>query len=158
MQMLQTLLQHAQSERDAALAARRRAVDDEVAGLDQAEQLLAYRDNYERRWREQFGAGGASVQVLSHYQSFAARLTQAIEQQQLQLRHLRKQREAIESVLAERELKLASTTKLIERRRADEARTAARHERLLDDELAARAALLRLQQQSVLMSLGGERL
>lgn len=145
MQMLETLLQHAQRERDEALGAHARALDAERAAAAQAEQLLAYRGSYELRWREQFGGSGASAPVLSHYQSFGARLTQAIEQQQQLLRQLRTQREAIEAALAERERKLASTARLIERRRADEARTATRNERKLDDELAARAALLRMQ-------------
>lgn len=140
MQTLLTLLEQARSSRDEALAARSRALAAEQAGADQAGQLRAYRDDYEQRWRAQFASGGQTVQVLAHYQSFAARLTQAIELQQRQVEQLRAQRERVDALLAERERRLASTQKLIERRLADDAQRLQRHERKHDDELAARVA------------------
>lgn len=142
--MLSALLEQAERERDATLAARRRALDAEHAALQQLEQLLAWRTDSERRWRGP-QAGRQDAALLAHGHGFATRLTQAIELQREQAALLAEQRERIEVLLAERELKLASTAKLIERRRADEARVAARHERRLDDELAARAARLWLQ-------------
>jgi flagellar FliJ protein len=143
MEMLLALLQQAQSQRDEALAARQRALDAERRAEAQAAQLLAYRQDYERRWRAQM-ADGQGMAVVGCYQSFGERLTQAIEQQRRQVEALRAQRERIEAALLERERMLASTAKLLERRRADDARVAARHERRLDDESAARAALLRM--------------
>jgi flagellar export protein FliJ len=80
------------------------------------------------------------MSIVLCYQSFTARLTQAIEQQRVQCQHLGAMRERTEQLLLERERDVASTAKLIERRRAEMSRAADRRERKAEDEMAARLA------------------
>jgi flagellar FliJ protein len=136
------MLRHAESARDRARVQCERARNAERSAADQAQALQAYRDDYQQRWRAEFGRGGTMPIVLC-YQSFMARLTQAIEQQRQLLQQLFAGRTRAEAVLLECERKVASTRKLIERRLAEQQQVAARRERKHDDELAARHALAR---------------
>ncbi len=142
MSSLAAVLQHMESERDEALAACTRAREAEAAAAAQAQQLAAYRAEYEQRWSGRFAAG-STVTVMACYRSFMARLEQAIEQQRRQCEHLSAARVHAEARLLDCERRVAATAKLIDRRRLAEAQVAARHERKLDDELAARLARAR---------------
>jgi flagellar FliJ protein len=139
MELLLQMLRRAEAERDEAIAARARAWGAEQTALAQRQQLCAYRDDYEQRWHGHFRAGGTMTTLVAN-PSFNGRLTQALEQQQRTLEHLRALRERADAALLERERKVASTAKLIERRLSDGRRAAARREAKLEDECAARAA------------------
>ena len=70
---LMALLGQAERERDEALAAMQRANEALVAAQSQADQLVAYRVEYEARFREQFSRK-SSIDILQCYQGFSARL------------------------------------------------------------------------------------
>ena len=140
MQTLTTMLRQAESARDRVLAQCERVRSAERSAADQAQALQTYRDDYQKRWRAEFGRGGA-MPIVQCYQSFMARLTQAIEQQHQLLAQLGAGRTRAEAALLECERKVASTRKLIERRLAEAKQAAVRRERKHDDELAARHAL-----------------
>ena len=55
LQSLNILLEQAETERDAALAALQRAHDAAGAAQAQVEGLLNYRGDYQKRWSQQFG-------------------------------------------------------------------------------------------------------
>ena len=75
---LMALLGQAERERDASLAAMQRAVEAHQAAQSQAEQLVAYRGEYEARFKDQFSRK-SSIDILQCYQGFSARLGQAID-------------------------------------------------------------------------------
>jgi flagellar FliJ protein len=82
---LQTLLQHAEQQRDEGLAALARAEDFAASMADQTAQLVAYRDEYRQRHPAQDGRS-ATIELLRCHQGFMQRLDQAIIQQQSQQR------------------------------------------------------------------------
>ena len=138
-QALATLLDHATVLRDEALTAARQAEAQAERQLRQAEQLQAYRGEYEQRWQSQFRQGG-SMQIVQCYRDFMARLEQALatqrrqaEQAQMMCRHAR-------DALLEAERRVASVKKLIERREAEARRVVDRREQKASDEMAARHA------------------
>jgi flagellar FliJ protein len=134
-----TLLQQAQSARDAAQGALQRAIAAAERAQSQAEQLLAYRRDYERRWNEQFAQRGA-IDIVRCYQSFMQRLSQAIEQQQHSAQHGTRQLQLAGDALRAHEMRVASIRKLIERRTRDMQAAHARHEQKSADERAAQSA------------------
>jgi flagellar protein FliJ len=146
---LMALLSQAERERDEALADARRAGDAHQAAALQAEQLVAYRVEYEARFREQFSRQN-SIEVLQCYQGFTVRLTQAIDQQKQVVVHATLQLEQARALVCEQELRVASVRKLLERRLNEMRQTAQRHEQKQSDEFAARAAWGRLSAQTVL--------
>ena len=79
-QSLTTLLEHAEAERDAALAALRNIEAAAAAAQGQLDQLQEYRTQYQQRWTTQFRQAG-SIELMQCYQGFAQRLDQAINQQ-----------------------------------------------------------------------------
>jgi len=135
---LMTLLQQAQSERDAAHAALQRAQAVAERAKLQAEQLLNYRRDYERRWSEQFAQRGA-IDIVRCYQNFTQRLSQAIEQQQHSARHSVCQVQLAGDVLRSHEMRVASIRKLIERRTRELQAAIARNEQKAADEHAQQA-------------------
>ena len=140
---LMALLSHAERERDEALAHRQRMREALDAARNQAEQLLAYRRDYEQRWTERFAQAG-QVQLLHSYHGFVTRLTQAIEHQDRVVTQAERQLERAAETLQQQELRVASVLKLIERRMAEIERTSAQREQRSLDELASRAAWNRL--------------
>jgi flagellar FliJ protein len=142
-QPLMALLSHAEGERDEALAHRQRMREALEAARTQAEQLLAYRRDYEQRWAERFAQAG-QVQLLHSYHGFVTRLTQAIEHQDRVVVQAERQLERAADALQQQELRVASVLKLIERRMAEIERTSAQREQRSLDELASRAAWNRL--------------
>ncbi len=139
LQPLIILLGQSESERDAAQAALQRALISHQAAAAQAEQLLAYRRDYELRWGNQFQTAGA-IELVHCYRSFMDRLTQAVEQQQRVARHAEAQVEPARAALLATELRVATVRKLIERRVLEQRLAEARQEQKTSDEFAARSA------------------
>jgi flagellar FliJ protein len=139
MQSLSILLEREEQERDAALAALHAARSHADAARAQAEQLVEYRAEYQRRWTEQFARAGA-IEIVHCYQGFTQRLEQAIVQQDRLAQHAKAQAERAQATLAACELRVASVRKLIERRLHEQQRVAARREQKITDEAAQRAA------------------
>lgn len=145
-----TLLEQAENERDAALARLRQADEAAQQARSQAEQLHAYREDYRRRAPALHGKA-ASIELVRCHQGFMQRLDQAIEQQRGQLAKLEQNAVAQRETVLEREIRVASVKKLIDRR-ADEARRhAARIEQRHTDETALRASLARPSEMGALM-------
>jgi flagellar protein FliJ len=142
---LMALLGQAERERDEASAAHQQARAAHEAAQAQSEQLLAYRSEYEARFREQFKSNG-SVSILQCYQGFSARLGQAIDQQGQVAGHALRRVEQMRQLLLEQELKVASVRKLLERRLIELRQAADRRDQKQTDEYAARAAWSQLQQ------------
>lgn len=136
---LMTLLQHAQSERDGARGALQRAQAAAERAQLQAEQLLSYRRDYERRWNEQFAQHGA-IDIVRCYQNFMQRLSQAIEQQQRSAQHSASQVQLAGNALRSHEMRVASIRKLLERRTGELQAAAARNEQKAADEQATQQA------------------
>jgi flagellar FliJ protein len=143
---LMALLGQAERERDDALAAMQRANEAHAAALTQAEQLVAYRGEYEARFREQFSRK-SSIDILQCYQGFSARLGQAIDQQQQVAGHAALRLDQSREGLRDQELRVASVRKLLERRLHEMRQVADRREQKQTDEFAARAAWNQLQQR-----------
>ncbi|MDT8999352.1 flagellar export protein FliJ [Paucibacter sp. APW11] len=136
---LTLLLERAESERDEALRALQDAQQQANAARDQQGQLAQYRSEYQQRWTATF-ARATTVDILGCYQNFSGRLNQAIDQQGLISVHADRRVDMAREVLRERELRVASVRKLLERRRLDQLRLASRQEQKASDEQAARTA------------------
>lgn len=139
MELLLQMLRQAEAERDEALAASGRARAAEQTAMEQQRQLASYRQDYEQRWHGHFRNGGAITTMVA-FTAFNGRIGDALQQQERTVEQLRAQRAHAESVLLERERKVASTAKLIERRLAEAKRSETRREAKLEDERAARVA------------------
>jgi flagellar FliJ protein len=145
---LMALLGQAERERDSAKALLQQASDHARAAQSQAEQLVAYRGEYEARAREQFSQN-SSVSILQCYQGFSSRLSQAIDQQQQIALHAERKVEQAREGLVQQEMRVASVRKLLERRLTEQRLAADRRDQKQTDEFAARAAWAQLQQRSV---------
>ena len=143
LQPLAALLEQAERERDEALAHRQKMQQALDAAQAQGEHLAAYRSDYEQRWTQRFSEAG-QVQLLHSYHGFAARLTQAIEHQQRSIAQAERQLERAREALQQRELRVASVLKLVERRLREIEKAGAQREQRSLDELASRAAWNRL--------------
>lgn len=137
-QTLMLLLEHAERERDEAQQALQRAQNELVSAQAQMEQIVGYRRDYEQRYAAQFRQGGA-IEVVRHYQSFMQRMNQAVDHQTLVVRQQEQRLPEARALLQERELKVASIRKLIERREDDARRRQDRRDQKATDEAAARA-------------------
>lgn len=144
---LMALLGQAERERDTAIADMRKAEDGFKAAQAQAEQLVAYRGEYEARFREQFKTNG-SVSILQCYQGFSSRLGMAIDQQHQIAGHAERRVELARDALREQEMRVASVRKLLERRLLELRQAADRRDQKQTDEYAARAAWAQLQQRA----------
>jgi flagellar FliJ protein len=139
---LSTLLEQAEIERDAALARMLQADEAARQARAQADQLHAYREDYRRRAPALDGRS-ASIDLVRCHQGFMQRLDQAIEQQREQLARLEQGAAALRVVLLERDVRLATVKKLIERRTHEARRVHARAEQRHTDEAALRLAMAR---------------
>jgi len=137
-QSLEMLLKQAESERDEALLALQQAQARADAARTQAEQLAAYRGQYQQRWTQQFAQRGA-IEIVHCYQGFNERLQQAITHQEQASAQSAAQLERARVLLQERELRVASVRKLIERRRLELRRLDERRDQKLTDEAAQRS-------------------
>jgi flagellar FliJ protein len=139
LQPLLRLLAQAQAERDAALAQHQQAQAMHRAAQTQAHQLSDYRSDYEQRWSSRFTVEG-SAELLLCYQGFANRLTQAVDHQGRMIDQTASALEHSRMELARQELRVASVSKLIERRVAELQRAGERREQKQLDEWSSRAA------------------
>ena len=137
MHALDTLLQREQNERDQAQSSLRLAEESMQRAQQQAQQLAAYRIDYQARWASEFSQG-ATMQILQCYRSFMQRLDQAVKQQAQLAEQAGEQVTRARSQLLQREQRLASVLKLIERQCAELQRAGRRHEQKHIDELAQR--------------------
>ena len=142
---LMSLLNQAERERDTALTAMQRANEAHLAAQSQADQLIAYRAEYEARFREQFSRK-SSIDILQCYQGFSARLGQAIDQQHQIAGHAALRLEQSREALRDQEMRVASVRKLLERRLHELRQVTDRRDQKQTDEFAARAAWSQLQQ------------
>ncbi len=120
LQALNVLLERAEAERDEALRHLQDAQSRANAARNQHDQLSQYRTDYRTRWSQEF-AQRTTVQLLGCYQNFGQRLDQAIGQQGGIADYADQRLSAARDLLRERELRVASVRKLIERRRAEHA-------------------------------------
>src|SRR5688572_21737256 len=111
---LQTLLQHAEQQRDEGVVALARAEDFAARMVDQTAQLMAYRNDYRQRHPAQDGRS-ATIELLRCHQGFMQRLDQAIAQQQSQQRHAEHNVLQQRATLLELQTRAAAVGKLIER-------------------------------------------
>jgi len=135
---LTLLLQQAETERDAALVLLQQAEKRTENAQAQAEQLVAYRGQYRQRWTQQFSSSSA-IEIVQCYQGFGERLEQAIAHQQQMVAQCRAQVERMRQLVQERELRVASVRKLIERRQQEQRRAEERRDQKLTDEAAQRS-------------------
>ncbi len=134
---LATVLQHAQTERDQALAALRQAEAAAKAAHQQHEQLHSYRGEYRERWTQRFRQQG-TVELLHCYQGFAGRLDQAITLQNQSADQADVRLQKARELLLAKEQRMAAVGKLIERRRTELQRINERREQRQTDETASR--------------------
>jgi flagellar FliJ protein len=139
LQMLFTLLEREKKRRDDARAAVQAALRNVEAQAQQAHGLTGYRLEYCAKWSAKFQTA-ATIEILRSYHGFLARLDQAIAQQQQVVVHAERQAELARQKLVEREIRVATVERLIERRQALLARIADRREQKNLDEMAARRA------------------
>jgi flagellar FliJ protein len=143
LQPLALLLAQAERQRYDALAEQLKAETAKRAAEAQADQLVAYRREYEQRWSAEFCREG-KIELVRCYQGFVHRLTQAVEQQQRVAAHATAQVERAEAIVRGHELRAAGLKKLIERRLRESERAATLVEQKESDDRAVRAAWNRL--------------
>jgi len=102
----------------------------------QLEQLQSYAADTAARWSVTSQAS-ATPQIVGHYYQFMERLDQTIVMQQGAIVEVQRQREAARQVLLEVEVRVAGLGRLLEKRRAEMARTQSQREQRQSDELAA---------------------
>lgn len=136
---LQTLLEQAERERDAARAALRQAEEAEQQARDQAAQLAQYRQDCLARWGAQAGRAGTVAQ-LHCYHGFMQRLDQATGQQQRQCDTSAQRVAQARAQVNAREMRVAAVRKLIERRLQAVQALADRRAQKQTDEAAQRSA------------------
>lgn len=112
---LQTLLSHAEGERDAALAALARSEQQLQQLRAQTLQLQGFRDDYRGR-APTAGGRSTSIASLRTHDDFMQRLQQALDQAQLQEATAQTQVQQLHRTLLPLELRVASVRKLLERR------------------------------------------
>lgn len=141
-QALISLLAHAERERNGALSDAKRLEFEHRAAQRQAEQLLAYRADYEQRWSLNFG-DGSGIAIVHCYRGFMDRLDAAIQAQQRVVASAAQHLADAQAQWQRHEIRVASIRKLLERR-GNEARGAEqRREQKQQDEHAMRTAWLR---------------
>jgi len=106
LQPLALLLAHAERQRYDALAEQLKAETARRAAESQAEQLVAYRREYEQLWSAQVCREGR-IELVRCYQGFIQRLTQAVEQQQRVAAHAAVQVERAEAIVRGHEVRAA---------------------------------------------------
>jgi flagellar protein FliJ len=136
---LSTLLERAEAERDAVLAALQRADDLRRRHQAQLQQIESYRAQHHQRWSAQFGRTHGGTEIVQCYRDFTQRLDEALQQQQAQVGAAEAQCLRLREQLVAAELRVASVGKLIQRRQAELLHKMARREQRQSDEAAQRA-------------------
>jgi flagellar protein FliJ len=135
---LMALLSQTERERDEALQQHLRLEAAFQAAQTQADQLVTYRRDYEQRWTTQFSKKGA-MPLVNCYQNFNERLTQAVEFQRHAVQQAQNAAEKGRAAWMEREIRVASVRKLIERRVHEIQVSTERRDQKTTDEFASRA-------------------
>jgi flagellar FliJ protein len=135
--LLRTLLEREHKRRDEQMAQVRHAVANAEAQQQQADGLTTYRSEYCQKWSAQFRQA-AQMEILRSYHGFLSRLDQAIAQQVSVIEHARRMVEVQRQKLIEREIRVATVERLIQRREALLAKLADRREQKNLDEMAQR--------------------
>ena len=135
--LLQTLLERAERERDAAQAQLRLAEQQMRQARDQSDSLHQYRSEYDQRWVARFRQSGTS-ELLHCHRSFGQRLDYAIDLQANTALHLDQRTQQARRVLLDREQRVAAVRKLIERRLAEAQKLSHQREQRNTDEAAQR--------------------
>jgi flagellar FliJ protein len=130
---LQTLLQHAEQQRDEGLAALAGAEDFAARMAAQTQQLLAYRDDYRQRHPARDGRS-ATIELLRSHEGFMQRLDQAIAQQQNQQQQAESGVRQQRATVLELQTRAAAVKKLIERRQAEQRQLELRLDQRRSDE------------------------
>jgi flagellar FliJ protein len=137
LQGLQVLLRQEQDQRDRAAARTREAEAQALRAREQAEQLAAYRTDYEARWAGRFRER-ASIEIVQCYRQFMQRIDQALAQQARAVELAAVRLAQAQAALVAQEQRCAAIERLIERRGAELRRLADRREQKHSDELAQR--------------------
>jgi flagellar FliJ protein len=132
---LHTLLEHTQRQRDEVLLALQRAEAHALRLQQQAEQLGAYRTDYERRGPTQAGVT-AGMEMVNVHIGFIGRLGQALDQHHGQQQGAEAQVQRLRAALLPLELRVASVRKLLERREQAQRGVESRREQRQTDEAA----------------------
>jgi len=136
---LRLVLEQAERERDQAQAQLLQAQARAQQARTQAQDLHSYQNEYDARWQRQFQQGGTGIETLNQYRSFGDRLGDAIQQQGQVAAVLEARVGVARQLLAEKETRVASVRKLIERRLAEAQALAAKQEQKASDEFGQRA-------------------
>ncbi|MDP1902199.1 MAG: flagellar export protein FliJ [Rubrivivax sp.] len=135
-QALHTLLEHAEHQRDEALATLQQAEEATRRLREQSAQLHTYRDEY--RQRNPAGGGrSTSIDILRTHQNFMQRLDQALAQLQGQIEAAESRSTRLRGELLARETRVASVRKLLERRGQETQRVTARQDQRRSDDAAS---------------------
>ena len=140
--LLKTLLEREERRRDEQMAAVRAAVANAESQRQQADGLTTYRDEYCQKWSTQFQKA-AQMEILRSYHGFLARLDQAIGQQQSVIEHAQRMVDVQRQKLVEREIRVATVERLIQRRETLLAKIADRRDQKNLDEMAQRVSSVR---------------
>ena len=140
-QILHTLLEREERRRDEAIQAWRESQRQAQAAHEQADALVTYRGEYRKRWAAQF-AKAAPIEIVRCYHGFVGRLDQAITAQQGTAEMADARERQAQALVHQRELKLATVRRLIERRQHSALQQAQRREQRGMDEAAQRVARL----------------
>lgn len=140
LQVLSILLERAESERDEGLKLMREAQARAAQARAQHGDLAQYRNDYQQRWGQQFADRG-TMDIVVCYQNFGGKLDQAITSQTQVASYAEQRLEQARARLQELEMRVASISKLMERRRLEINRASQRQEQKATDEQAARASL-----------------
>jgi flagellar protein FliJ len=140
---LRFLLAQSERERDEALAAQMKAEAAERAAVNQAEQLIVYRRDYEQRWSAEFCRDG-KIELVRCYQGFMERLSQAVDQQARIAAQAVLQAERATELVRGREMRTAALRKLLDRRTREALLLGVQREQRQNDDQAARAAWARM--------------
>jgi flagellar protein FliJ len=139
--ILHTLLERDERRRDEALSLLQDCQRLEAQAEQQVQGLITYRAEYHQRWQQQF-AQGTSMDILRCYQGFVERLEHAIAAQQAAVEQARTRVGGARNLVRQREIKLATVRRLIERRVQAQALVGQRREQKANDESAQRMGAL----------------
>ncbi|MDO9095524.1 MAG: flagellar export protein FliJ [Rubrivivax sp.] len=132
---LQSLLEHAERQRDESLALVQHAEATARHAHQQWDQLHSYRADTEAR-APGHGGRAAAIELLHCHRAFTQRLDQALAQQRAALQSAEQALQLQRQTLLQRETRVAAVRKLIERRLAEQQRGHARLEQNRSDEAA----------------------
>lgn len=135
--LLRLLEDRDRKRRDEALMQWQEAVRQAEAADAQAKALETYRSEYRERWSAQFKQS-APIEIIRCYQGFVERLDQAIGSQQATVDNHAARVTAARERLKQREIKLATVQRLIDRRLRAATQVVQRREQKASDEAAQR--------------------